>query len=118
MEYLKAFLVGGLLCALGQILLDRTRLSPARILTGYVVAGVALSGLGLYQPLVDWAGCGATVPLTGFGHTLAQGVKTALAEEGLLGILTGGLQAAAGGVTAAIVAAVAVALIFRPGEKR
>ena len=118
MEYFKAFLVGGLLCALGQILLDRTRLSPARILTGYVVAGVALSGLGLYQPLVDWAGCGATVPLTGFGHTLAQGVKTALAEEGVLGILTGGLQAAAGGVTAAIVAAVAVALIFRPGEKR
>lgn len=118
MEYLKAFLVGGLLCALGQILVDRTHLSPARILTGYVVAGVVISGLGLYQPLVDWAGAGATVPLTGFGHTLAQGVKTALEEQGPLGILTGGLQAAAGGITASVVSAVLVALVFRAGDKR
>ena len=118
MDYLKAFLCGGLLCVIGQLLLDRTKWTPARILTGYVVAGVALSALGLYQPLVDWAGAGATVPLTGFGHALAQGVKTAVEEQGLLGALTGGLTAASGGVTAAVVAAVLVALVCRPGEKR
>jgi stage V sporulation protein AE len=118
MEYLKAFLCGGVLCAIGQILIDKTKLTPARILTGYVVAGVILSALGLYQPLVDWAGAGATVPLTGFGHTLAKGVKKALGEQGWLGIFTGGLTAAAGGVSAAVVFAVLMALIFKPGDKR
>ena len=96
MEYLKAFLCGGALCLIGQILIDKTGLTPARILTTYVVAGVVLSALGLYQPLVDWAGAGATVPLTGFGHSLAKGVREAVAERGLLGALTGGLTATAG----------------------
>lgn len=118
MEYLKAFLCGGLLCAVGQILIDRTRLTPARILTGYVVAGVLLSALGLYEPLVRWGGAGATVPLTGFGHTLAGGVERAVAEQGWLGIFTGGLTAAAGGITAAVVFAVVMAAIFKPGSKR
>ena len=118
MEYLKAFLCGGILCLIGQVLIDRTQLTPARILTGYVVAGVLLSAVGLYQPLADWGGAGATVPLTGFGHTLAKGVKTAVAEQGWLGVLTGGLTAAAGGITAAVVSAVLAALIFRPGDKR
>ena len=118
MEYLKAFLCGGLLCAIGQILIDRTKLTPARILTGYVVAGVLLSALGLYEPLVRWGGAGATVPLTGFGHTLAGGVERAVAEQGWLGIFTGGLTAAAGGITAAVVFAVVMAAIFKPGSKR
>ena len=118
MDYLNAFLCGGILCAVGQILIDRTQLTPARILTGYVVAGVLLSALGLYQPIADWGGAGAAVPLTGFGHTLAKGVEKAVAERGWLGVLTGGLTAAAGGITAAIVSAVLTALIFRPGEKR
>jgi stage V sporulation protein AE len=118
MEYLKAFLCGGVLCAIGQVLIDKTKLTPARILTGYVVAGVILSALGLYQPLVDWAGAGATVPLTGFGHTLAKGVKKAIGEKGWLGIFTGGFTAAAGGVSAAVVFAVLMALIFKPGDKR
>ena len=118
MDYLNAFLCGGILCAIGQILIDRTRLTPARILTGYVVAGVLLSSVGLYQPLADWGGAGATVPVTGFGHALARGVKTAVAEQGCLGVLTGGLTATAGGIAAAVVAAVLVALIFKPGDKR
>ena len=118
MDYLNAFLCGGILCAIGQILIDRTRLTPARILTGYVVAGVLLSAVGLYQPLADWGGAGATVPLTGFGHALASGVKTAVAEQGWLGVLTGGLTATAGGIAAAVVSAVLVALIFKPGDKR
>ena len=118
MDYLNAFLCGGILCAIGQILIDRTRLTPARILTGYVVAGVLLSAVGLYQPLADWGGAGATVPLTGFGHALARGVKTAAAEQGWLGVLTGGLTATAGGIAAAVVSAVLVALIFKPGDKR
>ena len=118
MDYLNAFLCGGILCAVGQILIDRTRLTPARILTGYVVAGVLLSALGLYQPIADWGGAGAAVPLTGFGHALAKGVEKAVAERGWLGVLTGGLTAAAGGITAAVVSAVLTALIFRPGEKR
>ena len=118
MEYLNAFLCGGLLCAIGQILIDRTKLTPARILTGYVVAGVILGGLGLYQPLVDWGGAGATVPLTGFGYTLARGVEKAVAEKGLLGALTGGLTATAGGITAAMLFSLIAALIFKPGEKR
>ena len=118
MEYLKAFLVGGFLCMIGQILIDKTKLTPARILTGYVVAGVLLSALGLYQPLADWGGAGATVPLTGFGHALAKGVKTAVAEQGWLGILTGGISATAGGISAAVVFAVLMALLFKPGNKR
>ena len=118
MEYLKAFLCGGLLCAIGQLLIDKTKLTPARILTGYVVAGVILSAVGVYEPLVEWGGAGATVPLTGFGHNLAKGVAKAVEEKGWLGVFTGGLTAAAGGVTAAVVFAVVMALIFKPGEKR
>ena len=118
MQYLNAFLCGGLLCAAGQILIDRTKLTPARILTGYVVAGVVLSALGLYGPLAEWGGSGATVPLTGFGHALAEGVRKAVAEQGWLGVLTGGLSAAAGGVTMAAVCGVLAALLFRPGAKR
>ena len=118
MEYLNAFLCGGVLCAVGQVLIDRTRLTPARILTGYVVAGVLLQAVGVYQPLVNWGGAGATVPLTGFGHSLAQGVKKAVAEQGWLGVLTGGLSATAGGIAAAVVAGVIVAALFRPGDKR
>ena len=118
MEYLNAFLCGGLLCAVGQILIDRTKLTPARILTGYVVVGVLLSVIGLYEPLVEWGGAGATVPLTGFGHTLAKGVKKAVAQKGWLGIFTGGLSAAAGGITAAVVFAVLMALIFKAGDKK
>ena len=118
MEYLKAVLCGGFLCAVGQLLIDRTKLTPARILTGYVVTGVLLSALGLYEPLVRWGGAGATVPLTGFGHALACGVEQAVAEQGWLGVLTGGLTAAAGGITAAVVFAVLMALLFKPGSKR
>ena len=118
MEYVRAFLLGGLLCALGQILIDRTALTPAKILTGYVTAGVLLSAFGLYQPLADWGGAGATVPLTGFGYSLAKGVAKAVAEKGPLGILTGGLTATAGGIAAAVIFAALAALVFRPGEKR
>ena len=103
LQYVKAFLVGGTLCLIGQILIDRTRLTPARILTSYVVAGVVLGGLGLYQPLVDFAGAGASVPLTGFGYNLSQGVKSAIAEDGAIGILTGGFSAAAAGISAALI---------------
>ena len=118
MEYLNAFLCGGILCAIGQLLIDKTQLTPARILTGYVVAGVILSALGVYQPIADWGGAGATVPLTGFGHALAKGVSKAVAEKGWLGVFTGGLTATAGGITAAVVFAVIMALIFKPGDKR
>ena len=118
MDYLNAFLCGGILCAIGQILIDKTKLTPARILTGYVVAGVILSALGLYQPIADWGGAGATVPLTGFGHALAKGVSKAIAEKGWLGVLTGGLTATAGGITAAVVFGVIMALVFKPGDKR
>ena len=114
----KAFLVGGLLCMVGQILIDRTRLTPARILSGYVVAGVVLSALGLYQPLVDFAGAGATVPLTGFGHLLAKGVREAVQKEGWLGALTGGLTASAAGITAAVFAALICAVLFRAKAKK
>lgn len=113
----KAFLVGGLFCAVGQVLIDKTKLTPARILVGYVVAGVLLSALGLYQPLVEFAGAGATVPLTGFGHLLATGVQKAVAEKGILGALTGGLNASAAGITAAMIFGLLVALIFNPGDK-
>ena len=118
MEYLNAFLCGGLLCAVGQIILDRTNLTPARILTGYVVAGVILQALGLYQPLVDWGGAGATVPLTGFGYSLAKGVAKAVGEKGLLGVITGGLTATAGGIAAAVVFGLLMAVLFKPKEKR
>ena len=114
----KAFLVGGALCMVGQILIDRTRLTPARILSGYVVAGVVLSALGLYQPLVDFAGAGATVPLTGFGHLLARGVREAVEKEGWLGALTGGLTASAAGITAAVFAALLCAVIFKAKAKK
>ena len=117
-EYVKAFLVGGLLCVIGQILIDRTKLTPARILTTYVVAGVILGGIGIYRPLVDWAGSGATVPLTGFGYTLAKGVKEAVAEKGLLGALTGGITNTAAGITAAIFFGVLAASIFKARPKR
>ena len=118
MEYLNAFLCGGVLCAIGQILIDKTKLTPARILTGYVVAGVILSAVGLYQPIADWGGAGDTVPLTGFGHALAKGVREAVAQKGWLGVLTGGLTATAGGITAAVVFGVVMAAIFKPGDKR
>ena len=118
MDYLNAFLCGGILCAIGQILIDKTKLTPARILTGYVVAGVLLSALGLYQPIADWGGAGATVPLTGFGHALAKVVSKAIGEKGWLGVLTGGLTATAGGITAAVVFGVLMALLFKPGDKR
>ena len=114
MDYLNAFLCGGVLCAIGQLLIDRTQLTPARILTGYVVAGVLLQAVGVYQYLVDWGGAGATVPLTGFGYSLAKGV----AEKGPLGILTGGLTATSGGIAAAVVFAVLAAIFFKPKEKR
>lgn len=118
MDYLNAFLCGGILCAIGQILIDKTQLTPARILTGYVVAGVLLSALGLYQPLADWGGAGASVPLMGFGHLLAKGVQKAVSEQGWLGVLTGGLTAAAGGIAAAVVFGVVMAVLFRPKAKR
>ena len=118
MEYFNAFLCGGVLCAVGQVLLDRTKLTPARILVCYVTAGVLLGGLGLYAPLVEWAGAGATVPLTGFGFTLAKGVQKAVSQHGLLGALTGGISATAGGITAAIFFGFLVALLFRAKPKR
>ena len=118
MEYLNAFLCGGLLCAVGQIILDKTALTPGRILTGYVVTGVLLQAVGVYQYIADWGGAGATVPLTGFGYSLASGVKKAVAEQGWLGVMTGGLSATAGGIAAAVCFAVVMALLFRPGDKR
>ena len=118
MDYVNAFLCGGLLCAVGQIIIDKTKLTPARILVGYVVTGVFLQAVGVYQYLVDWAGAGATVPLTGFGYSLARGVEKAVTEQGLLGALTGGLTATAGGITAAMLFSLIAALLFRPGEKR
>ena len=117
MDYLKAFLVGGVLCLIGQLLIDKTRLTPARILVSYVVAGVLLGALGLYDKLVDFAGAGATVPLTGFGNTLAKGVREAVDEKGALGILTGGLTATAGGIAAAVVFGGLAGLIFKPKDK-
>lgn len=117
MDYLKAFLVGGLLCLIGQVLIDKTKLTPARILVSYVVIGVLLSALGLYQRLVDFAQAGATVPLTGFGHTLAKGVRQAIDKEGFIGIFTGGLKAAAGGITAAILSGLVVSLIFKDKDR-
>lgn len=117
MMLLKAFLVGGVICALSQVLIDRTRLTPARILSAYVVLGVVLGGLGLWKPVVEFAGCGATVPLLGFGYTMAEGVKKAVAESGLLGAFTGGLTAAAGGIAAAVTLSLLAALVFSPGDR-
>ena len=117
MEYLRAFICGGILCAIGQILIDKTKLTPARILAGYVVTGVLLSAIGLYGPLAEWGGAGASVPLTGFGHVLAEGVKKAVRDDGWLGVLTGGLTASAGGITAALVCGLAAALVFREKSK-
>lgn len=117
MDYLWSFLIGGLLCAIGQVLIDYTKLTPARILVAYVVAGVVLGAVGIYKPFAEFAGAGATVPLTGFGYLLSEGVKEAVNEKGLLGALTGGLTSSAAGITAAMVFGLAVALIFKPKEK-
>lgn len=117
MDYVWAFVIGGLFCAVGQVLIDYTKLTPARILTAYVVAGVILGALGWYKPLVDFAGAGANVPLTGFGNVLVEGVKKAVDENGFLGIFTGGLTGAAGGITAAMIFALIAALCFKSKEK-
>lgn len=117
MDYIKAFIVGGLFCVIGQILIDKTKLTPARILVSYVVIGVLLGAIGVYKPLVDFAGAGATVPLTGFGYNLAKGVKEAIKEDGFIGILTGGLKATAGGITAAITAGLLASLLFKAKDK-
>ena len=117
MDFIKAFIVGGALCVAGQILIDKTKLTPARILVSYVVIGVILGALGIYKPFAEFAGAGATVPLTGFGYTLSKGVKEAIDKDGVIGILTGGLKATAGGISAAIVFGLVVSLIFRPKDK-
>lgn len=117
MNYLYAFLVGGALCVIGQILIDKTKLTPARILVSYVVVGVILGAIGIYKPLADFAGAGATVPLTGFGYNLSKGVKQAIDESGFIGILTGGLKACAGGISAAIVMGLLMSLIFKAKDK-
>ena len=117
MDYVKAFMAGGALCLIGQILIDKTKLTPARILVSYVVAGVILGGIGVYKYLADFAGAGATVPLTGFGFNLAKGVKEAVDKDGFLGIFTGGLKASAGGITAAILAGLLASLIFKAKDK-
>ena len=117
MDYLKAFLVGGAICLIAQLLIDYTRLTPAKILVSFVVLGVILGGIGLYEPLVEFAGAGASAPLLGFGNTLAKGVREAVQEDGFLGILTGGLKATAGGITVAIVAGLLVSLIFKQKDK-
>ena len=117
MDYLKAFIVGGLFCVVGQILIDKTKLTPARILVSYVVIGVLLSAVGLYEKLADFAKAGATVPLTGFGHLIAKGVREAVDDQGFLGIFTGGLKTTAGGITAAITAGLLAALCFKAKEK-
>ena len=117
MDYVKAFVIGGLLCLIGQLLIDFTKMTPARILVGYVVGGVNLSAIGVYGPLVEFAGCGATVPLTGFGHTLAQGVRKGVSENGLLGALTGGLTATAAGISAAMTFGYLASLFSRSKDK-
>ena len=117
MDYLKAFLIGGLLCLIAQILVDKTKFTPARILVSYVVIGVLLGAVGLYEPFAAWAGSGATVPLTGFGNLLAKGVREAVDKDGFLGIFTGGLRAAAGGITAAIFAGLVASLVFKAKDK-
>lgn len=117
LQYARAFLTGGIFCVIAQILIDKTRLTPARILVSYVVAGVFLTAVGIYQPIVEFGGAGATVPLTGFGYSLANGVKKAVEEQGLFGALTGGLTATAAGITAVMVFGLIAALVFRPKPK-
>ena len=117
LDFLWAFIVGGILCVIAQVLIDKTALTPARILVAYVCFGVLLGALGIYQRLVDFAGCGATTPLTGFGYSIARGVRTAVDEKGALGILTGGLTATASGITASMVMALLMALIFKGNQK-
>ena len=117
MEYVKAFVVGGLLCVVGQILIDRTKLTPARILVLFVTLGVALTAIGVYEPLVEFAGAGATVPLTGFGYTMAKGTQEAIKEKGVLGVLTGGVSAGASGIAAAVLFGYIAALVSKPGDK-
>jgi stage V sporulation protein AE len=117
LDYIKAFLIGGFLCLIGQILIDKTKLTPARILVSYVVIGVFLGAIGVYKPLVEFAGAGATVPLTGFGFNIAKGVKEAVQEDGFLGILTGGLKATSGGITAAILAGLIASFLFKAKDK-
>ena len=117
MDYIKAFIIGGLLCLIGQILIDKTKLTPARILVSYVVVGVILYAVGLYEPLLKFAGAGASVPLTSFGNTLAKGVKEAVDTSGIIGIFTGGLKATAGGIAAAITAGLLASLIFKTRDK-
>lgn len=117
MEYVKAFVFGGAMCLIAQILIDKTRLTPARILVSYVVIGVLLGATGIYKPLVEWAGAGATVPLTGFGYNLAKGVKEAVDSDGFLGIFTGGLKATAGGIAVAVTSGLLVSLIFKNKDK-
>lgn len=116
-DYLWAFVIGGAFCVVGQILIDYTKLTPARILVTYVVAGVILGAFGIYKPLVEFAGAGATVPLTGFGYLLSEGVREAVDEKGLIGVLTGGFTSAAAGIAAALVGGFIVALIFKPKDK-
>lgn len=117
MDYLKAFVLGGLLCAVGQILIDKTKLTPARILVMYVLVGVVLGAVGLYKPLIEWGGAGASVPLCGFGYILADGVANAVKQDGLIGAFTGGIKAAAGGITAAAVFGLLAAVLFKPKDK-
>ena len=117
MDYIKAFIIGGLFCLIGQLIIDKTKLTPARILVGYVLAGVILGGTGIYKPIIEFAGAGATVPLTGFGYTLAKGVTEAINSDGFIGILTGGLRATAGGITAAITFGIMASLIFKTKDK-
>ena len=118
MDYLNAFLCGGILCAIGQIFIDKTQLTPARILVGYVVTGVFLQAIGVYEHIVAWGGAGATVPLTGFGYNLAKGVERVVGEDGWLGIFTGGFTASAAGIASAVLFGFLAALLFKPGEKR
>lgn len=117
MDYIKAFIFGGLICAVGQILIDKTKLTPARILVSFVVVGVLLGAVGLYKPFTEFAGAGASVPLTGFGYLLAKGVKEAIQEQGFLGIFIGGLKACAGGITTAIVAGLLASILFKTKDK-
>lgn len=117
MDYIKAFLVGGFLCFIGQILIDKTTLTPAKILVSYVVIGVLLGGLGIYEKIVEFAGAGASVPLTGFGNIIATGVRKAVDQDGFIGIFTGGLRASAGGITAAMVSGLLVTVLFKPRDK-
>lgn len=117
MDYIKAFMIGGILCALAQILIDKTMLTPARILVSYVIAGVIIGAVNLYKPLVDFAGAGATVPISGFGYTLARGVKKAVDEQGFLGIFTGGLTASAGGIAATIISGLLCSILFKRKDK-